>query len=129
MRLDDFTNFEDAQFNDVDTVLETGGRTADIYRPSMTGNPGFDTEVGSETRVARILIHLAKKSSGATKAGTGGGSSASKMKFIGLIASSLVRRGDVLVIAGSRYKVVEIDVGSEGKSEIELERTEWNYKA
>ena len=123
-RLDDFTNFEDSQFDDVDSILESTGKTADVYRVSMTGNPGFDTEVGSETRVGRILVHLAKKSGGVTRAGTSGGSRASKMKFVGLTASDIVRRGDILLIEGSRYKVMEIDKGNKGKSEMELERTE-----
>ena len=123
-RLDDFTSFDNAQFEDVDCIVEATGKTASLYRPVITGSAGFDTEIGEEELIARILVHLAKKTGGPTRAKAAGGVSVSKTKYVGLTVSEDVRIGDILKIESKRYRIVDIDKGNKGKSEMDLEKIE-----
>lgn len=58
-RFEDFVYFKDNQIEDLNTILEHRGVTVDVYRPSYGTRPGFSSEFGDDTRVARILVHIA----------------------------------------------------------------------
>lgn len=107
-RYSDFTNFENNQFNDVDNLLVNDSRTADVYRLNYdVDNPGFESEIGSEYLVKRILIHVARLKS-AKRVGSDG-MKASKTQWIGVTAWDGLQIEDVLLIAGVRYRVFDLD--------------------
>lgn len=119
-RFKDFAQFEDRQFNDADTVLEFSGVTCDVYRPVISGVPGFGNEVGEEIKIKRMLVHIARQA-GVLREGVDGGIKANKVSFIGICADDDVRIGDIWEIESKRYRVRDVDTGSKGKTEVRLE--------
>jgi hypothetical protein len=57
-RFEDFVYFKDNQIEDLNAILEHRGVTVDIYRPVAGSKPGFSSELGEPTRLARILAYI-----------------------------------------------------------------------
>lgn len=118
-RFNDFIQFNDKQFDDVDKILEFNGLTCDVFRPIYNGNPGFDSEVGEPKMIKRMLVHLSRRG-GVYKSNVEGGISSNRVEFIGLCADNDVSVGDIWRIEGKKYTVVDIDFASKGKTEVRL---------
>jgi len=119
-RIKDFMKFDDGQFDDVDNILSQSGKTCDVYRASYSGTPGFGNEVEGESRVKRIIVHIARKS-GIERTNVEGGIKSNKVNFVGLTNDDDVRIGDIWLIESKRYRVYDVDIGSKGKTEVNLE--------
>lgn len=119
-RFKDFTQFDSEQFDDVDMILESSGVTCDVYRPQHSGTPGFGDEVGGETRVKRMLVHIARQA-GVSRESAEGGVKASRVSFVGLCTDDDVRIGDIWVIEAERYRVRDVDIASKGRTEVLLD--------
>lgn len=123
-RFNEFVRFDQEQVEDVEMILETSGETADLYRPTYSGNPGFDTEVGNEQLVDRFLVHITRQSHGLQNAGVStaeGGINVSTVRWVALTTNKSCQLGDVLVVANTRYKIKEIVRTIRGKSELVME--------
>ena len=122
-RLDDFINFEESKFTDVDTILEMESKTCDVYRPgSLNNNTGFGQEAGELVMIERVLAKVSRKKTISKIAENG--MKFSKTYYIGITTSENVRINDVWKIGETSYKVANYDKASLGKLEVELERLE-----
>jgi hypothetical protein len=120
-RLNDFSSFGESRLNDVDSILENDGLTADQYRMDYdVDNPGIEEEIGAERRIRRFLIHIARSPGEPTRAGSDG-MKASKLKYYGFCNVLDVLIEDTLIIGGKKYRVVATDRVRE-KTELVLER-------
>lgn len=118
-RFNDFAIFEDKVYDDVTAVLENSGVTADVYRNVFVEGSGFEFEVGEETRVKRILVHIVPAKQGSHKAGDE--IKITKDKFFALTNDDDVRLNDIWVIATKRYIVKEMNTAFEHSVQVKLE--------
>lgn len=122
-RTKDFCDFDEEQFDDIDTILENDGQTCDVFRPAnMTSATGFSAEAGALTLIERILVKISRKKEVTTVASNG--MKIMRVTFTGITDSNNVRIGDLWRTADKEYRVTGYDTASLGKLEVKLEMTE-----
>jgi len=120
-RFDDFAYFNDSQIKDVTILLEHQGVTVDVYRPSTSTKPGFQTELGTKTRVARILMYITSDAE-PTQAGTSD-MRANLQQYVGITNYTRLRIDDELRIpSGSTYRIRAVQNELENVVQVLMER-------
>ena len=121
-RTKDFVNFEERQYQDIDTILENDGQTCDVYEPDNASGQGFTAEVGALKLIARILVKLSRKKE--IPKLSSNGMTFTRMIFVGITNYVNSKIGQIWEISGKRYRVSKCDTGSMSKIEVQLERVE-----
>lgn len=109
----DFTSLEEKKYEDLALILADDGVTVDLYRRGtpVSGNTGFNAEVGDLQLIARISAVFGQSKSSVKISRDGIGRTMSHT-FTVLTDYKKMKLNDRILYSENWYEVVEIDRGS-----------------
>lgn len=119
-RLNDFINFDDKVFEDIDFLLEEQGQMADVYRRASSSGAGFTSETGTLTKIGRMLVYMVPAKADYRMTASPDLNIPKKI-FIGITAEKDVRMRDQWRVGGVFYEVVEINKTPKMQIQVKLE--------